>query len=176
MYNKGNSDAFQPRVGLSFSRSFNEKQELQAAFFVDSQPMNLELREIPVAVKGGPRSMSEKQLAYSLVTNGFTHANTIMKKTASPFVIAFAFKDSKNFYFASESIVPLPLGNIRPVSLTGRAKDIPATNLSHDYDFMLEAVHWDKLKIITIEEQLIFKREPLVDRLIRRRLESSRRD
>ena len=176
MYNKGNSDAFQPRVGLSFSRSFDEKQELQAGFFVDSQPINLELREIPVAVEGGPRSISEKQLAYSLVKNGFTHADTIMKKTASPFVIAFAFKNSKNFYFASEIIVSIPLGNVRPVSLTGRAKDIPATNLSHDYDFMLEAVHWDKLTIIKEEEQLLFKREPFVDRLIRHRLEASKRD
>jgi len=172
MGNKGNSDALQPRIGLGLNLSSEKKGEWQTAFFVDSQANDLEFREIPVEADDLSK-ISEKQFAYSLVTNGLTHADTLMKETSSPFIIAFAFEDGENFYFASHNIVPIRLGKVRPVALKGRANGIAPMVLSYDYDFLLEAVHWKRLRTIKTEEQIIFNREPLSDRLMRRFARSS---
>lgn len=145
MANKGHSDALRPRIAVALNLSSSEKErEWTEGFFVDSEAKNLDLRELPVEADD-PSKTSEKQFAYSLVTNGLTHADTLMRETAAPFIIAFAFQEGKSFYFASDNIVPVPLGRVWPIVLTGRASGMV---LSHDYDFLLEAVYWNDLKII----------------------------
>jgi hypothetical protein len=172
MANKGNSDALRPRIALGLNLSSEKEREWSTAFFLDSEAKDLDLRELPLETDD-PSKISEKQLAYSLVTNGLTHADTLMKETSFPFIIAFAFEDGKSFYFASDNIFPVRLGKVWPVVLTGRANDMPPMVLSHDYDFLLEAVDWKSLRITKTEEQIIFKREPLSDRLMRRFFRSS---
>jgi hypothetical protein len=151
--NDGNSDALHPTIGVVFKADPQKKLEWSSAFFIDSEAKGLEFREILVKTETDLESISESELAYALVTNGLRQADTLMKTTSSAFIIAFAFQETKQFYFATENIVPLELG-VMKLDLTGHASNMPARYLSSDYNFLLTARAWNDIGFVTTEEEL----------------------
>lgn len=151
--NDGRSDALKPRIWLALYPSKDTKEKWRTAVFSDFEGKSLPFRETEVKTTQDLESVNEEQLAYALVTNGLNHVDTLMKKTAMSFIIAFAFQGSKRFYFASENLAPMPLvgGTVR-VSLSGHAKNMLPMLLSHNFNFILELTDWNHMSIVTTEE------------------------
>lgn len=112
----------------------------------------MEFQEILVQTDRDFESISEHQLAYALVTNGLKHAETLMKKTGSTFVIAFAFEGSEAFYFATDNIVPIRTEAMEKLALRGHASKMPTMALSPDHNFILVVRSWDSIKLTTTQE------------------------
>ena len=149
--NKGKSDALKPRIGLALE---GEKQKWASAMFSDFVTSGLPFREILVKTDEDLELISEPQLAYELVANGLRHADSLMKTWANTFIIAFAFQDSKQFYFASENLAPMPLGEKTvKVTLSGHARNMPPMRLSYNFNFLLTLENWKDMSIATTEEE-----------------------
>jgi hypothetical protein len=151
--NNGKSDALQPKIGLLLHRPDEHKQKWLTAFYCHHTARNLWIREVLVGTDTDFASISEQELAYALVTNGLSHEDTLMKSTGSPFIIAFAFEESRQFYFASDNITPQPLGQSVKLDLTGNATNMPSMVLSHDYNFILTPEAWDHMALVTTKEE-----------------------
>jgi hypothetical protein len=148
--NSGRSDALRPRIGLAIRE---ESERWASAIFSDFVTTGLRFREILVNTSDDLELVTEPQLAYELVASGFQHANPLMENTAMTFVVAFAFQDSDEFYFASESPAPVPLvGGTLRVTLSGHARNMPPMRLSYDFNFLLTLRNWKDMSITTTEE------------------------
>ncbi len=155
--NEGNSEAISPRVGVSFH--FRKGEKWLSAFFLELQPSSaMEIENIPLGTDKPIADIEEKRFAYALITKGLMKVDDLMQKTATPFVVAFAFEAKDRFYFASENIVEIGFGGATRISLTGHASNMPTAPLSWDMEFLLWARKWDDLSLVESEEELPFGR------------------